>query len=231
MKKVEVLRVEQNYEMIRKNMKIDIAESKRKIELGRIMTDIAEKENMNVSLLPKDMQEAIHLYEKFGQNIEKRDIQWKGWQQKLRGYLNEKCDRKIFWVVGREGGEGKTFFQKNIQFEFGNERVSAIPLVENERNTFHVLKKHTSRKTDIFLFNIPKAQYMTSENYQILEQIKDGCAITGKFNSSLLKFKEKNIVIVFSTKFPNKSHLSKDRWRLFVISKDLEDIVEWSYKV
>ena len=53
---------------------------------------------------------------------------------------------------------------------------------------------------------------------------------TGKFDSSLLKFKEKNIVIVFSNKFPNKSHLSKDRWRIFVISKDLEDIVEEATK-
>ena len=61
------------------------------------------------------MQETIDFYEKFGQPMEKRDIQWKGWQQKLRCYLNEKCDRKIFWVVGREGGEGKTFFQRNIQ--------------------------------------------------------------------------------------------------------------------
>ena len=111
--------VEQNYELIRKNMKIDIAESKRKIELDRIMADIAEKDNMNISLLPKEKQEAIEFYEKFGRNIEKRDIQWKGWQQKLRGYLNEKCDRKIFWVVGREGGEGKTFFQKifNLNLE------------------------------------------------------------------------------------------------------------------
>ena len=52
-------------------------------------------------------------------NIEKRDIQWKGWQQKLRSYLNEKCERKIFWVVGRKGGEGKTFFQKifNLNLE------------------------------------------------------------------------------------------------------------------
>ena len=104
--------VEQNYEIIRKNMLIQYAESKRKIELGRIMTDIAVKENINTSLLPKDMQEAIEAYEKFGKNIEKRDIQWKGWQQKLRGYLNEKCDRKIFWVVGREGGEGKHFSKK-----------------------------------------------------------------------------------------------------------------------
>ena len=222
----EVMRVEQKYEMIAKSMEMAIAESKRKIELGRIMTDIAERRDMNTSLLPKDMQEAIEAYEKFGKNIEKRDIQWKGWQQKLRGYLNEKCDRKIFWVVGREGGEGKTFFQKNIQFEFGKERVSVIPLVENERNTFHVLKKYTSRITDTFLFNIPKGQYMLKENYQILEQIKDGLAITGKFDSSLLMFKEKNIVIVFSNKYPDKSHLSKDRWRIFEITKDLEDIVE-----
>ena len=222
----EVMRVEQKYEMIAKSMEMAIAESKRKIELGRIMADIAERRDMNTSLLPKDMQEAIEAYEKFGKNIEKRDIQWKGWQQKLRGYLNEKCDRKIFWVVGREGGEGKTFFQKNIQFEFGKERVSVIPLVENERNTFHVLKKYTSRITDTFLFNIPKGQYMLKENYQILEQIKDGLAITGKFDSSLLMFKEKNIVIVFSNKYPDKSHLSKDRWRIFEITKDLEDIVE-----
>ena len=97
--------------MIEKNLEIDIAESKRKIEWGRIMTDI-EKNSMNTSLFPKHIQEAIDLYKKFGQNMEKRDIQWKGWQQKLRGYLNEKCDRKIFWVVGKEAGEGKTFFQK-----------------------------------------------------------------------------------------------------------------------
>ena len=148
--------VKQNYEMIAKSMEMVIAESKWKIELGRIMADIAERRDMNTSLLPKDMQEAIEAYEKFGKNIEKRDIQWKGWQQKLRGYLNEKCDRKIFWIVGREGGEGKTFFQKNIQFEFGKERVSVIPLVENERNTSHVLKKHTSRKNRYIPFQYTK---------------------------------------------------------------------------
>ena len=88
--------------------------------------------------------------------MEKRDIQWKCWQQKLSGYLNEQCDRKRFWVVGREGGEGKTFFQKNIQFEFGSERVSVIPLVENERNTFHVLKSILQIILIYTVFNIPK---------------------------------------------------------------------------
>ena len=126
----------------------------------------------------------------------------------------------------KRGWREDIFSKKNIQFEFGKERVSAIPLVENERYTFHILKKYTSRIKDTFFFNIPKGQYMGNENYQILEQIKDGLAITGKFDSSLLMFKEKNIVIVFSNKYPDKSHLSKDRWRIFEITKDLEDIVE-----
>ena len=42
------------------------AESKRKIELGRIMADIAENDNVNISLLPKEKQEAIEFYEKYG---------------------------------------------------------------------------------------------------------------------------------------------------------------------
>ena len=116
---IEEMTYEQKYEMIRKDVHMENSESKRKIELGRIMADIVEKNNMNTSLLPKDKQEVIEFYEKFEKNMKKRDIQWKGWQQKLHGYLNEKCDRKIVWVVGRERGEGKKFFQKNIQFEFG----------------------------------------------------------------------------------------------------------------
>ena len=60
-------------------MEMEIAESKRKISLGRIRTEIAEKHDMNLSLWSKEKQEAIHFYEKFRQNMEKRDIQWHGW--------------------------------------------------------------------------------------------------------------------------------------------------------
>ena len=126
MKKVEekecekqILSDKQKYEMLKKDLKIDIAESKRKIEWGRMMTDIVEEENMNVALLPKEKQEAIDFYKKFGQNMEKRDIQWKGWQQKLHGYLNEKCDRKYFGLLDGKGVKGRHFskkiFKKNLE--------------------------------------------------------------------------------------------------------------------
>ena len=40
---------------------------------------------------------------------------------------------------------------------------------------------------------------MKDENYQILEQIKYGLAITGKFDSSLIMFKEKTLLLFFQT--------------------------------
>ena len=60
-------------EVLRVNMRNDIAESKRKIKLGRMMTDIAEEENMDISLLPKDKQEVIDFYEQFGQPMKKEE--------------------------------------------------------------------------------------------------------------------------------------------------------------
>ena len=87
-----------------------------------------------------------------------------------------------------------------------------------------------STQTDTFLFNIPKRQYLVIENYKILGNIKDGSAMAGKYNSKKLIFKKPNIVMVFSTKEPNMSHLSMDRWRIFKISNDLENLKEKAVK-
>ena len=53
----------------------------------------------------------------------------------------------------------------------------------NPRNTFHILRQHYTQQTDNFLFNLPRGQCMDSENYKILESIKDGSATAGKYNS------------------------------------------------
>ena len=79
-----------------------------------------------------------------------------------------------------------------------------MELTENARDTFHVIRKLCSTQTDTFLFNIPRKQYMPHKNYKILENIKDGRAVAGKFNSQKLLFKKPNIVVVFSNTEPNK---------------------------
>ena len=53
---------------------------------------------------------------------------------------------------------------------------------------------------------------MDVESYKVLESIKDGVGISGKYNSAELVFKTPNILIVFSNTEPNKSNLSIDQW-------------------
>merc|ERR1711954_452764 len=153
-----------------------------------------------------------------------KDIEWRGWQRDLRQYLNKPCDRRVIWIVGKRGNEGKSFFQSNIREGFGYSRVCSLELSENSRNTFRILGKIYSTNTDLFLFNLPRGEYLGTEQYKILESIKYGEAVEGKYNSQRLYFKKPNVLIVFSTKEPNKNTLSKDRWTILKISNDLAEL-------
>ena len=155
-----------------------------------------------------------------------KDIEWRGWQKDLRQYLDKPCDRKIIWIVGKEGNEGKSFFQANIRDEFGPSRVCKLPLSENSRNTFHIMGNICSNKTDIFLFNVARSEYLDTEQYKILEKIKDGEALDGKYMSRQLNFKQPNVLMVFSNSEPEKYKLSKDRWTILKISNDLTQLTD-----
>ena len=93
---------ETQYEMIKKHLQLDTSENIKKINLGRVIMDIVNEDKMTTSLLSKDDQEAINMFLKYGQSNVKRDIIWQGWQEDLRTYLNEKCDREIVWIVGKK---------------------------------------------------------------------------------------------------------------------------------
>ena len=56
--------------------------------------------------------------------------------------------------------------------------------------------------------------------YPVLEAIKDGKTINGKYQSEVLRFKTPNIVIVFSNDDPDVMQLSRDRWQIFNITED-----------
>ena len=158
--------------------------------------------------------------------MDMKDIKWRGWQMDLRQYLDKPCDRKIIWVVGKEGNEGKSFFQANIKEEFGYSRVCKLTLSENSRNTFHIIGKHCSKLTDIFLFNVGRGVRLDTEQYDILENIKDGEALDGKYMGRQLNFKQPNVLMVFSNSEPEKYKLSKDRWVILKISKDLTELTD-----
>ena len=53
--------------------------------------------------------------------------------------------------------------------------------------------------------------------YELLEEIKDGNAVSTKYDSKRLTFKTPNIVLVFSNEQPIITKISKDRWSIFNI--------------
>ena len=71
---------------------------------------------------------------------------------------------------------------------------------------------------DIFLFNDTRAS-IHPINYSILEILKDGSAVSVKYNSQIVNFKVPNIVIIFSNHMPDTSKLSEDRWQIYSVSK------------
>ena len=75
------------------------------------------------------------------------------------------------------------------------------------------------------MFNEPRAVTYEKCNYSILESIKDGTAVSSKYNNDVMRFKIPNIVVVFSNHMPNTRELSKDRWKIFrIVTTGLKDI-------
>ena len=100
-----------------------------------------------------------------------------------------------------------------------------MSLTENKRNTFRKLSRLYTRQPDIFLLNIPRCQKMDIGKYKILKSIKDGLVMTLRSNiCKKLVFKKPNVVMVFSTKAPDMSKLSKDSWLILKISDDHEKL-------
>ena len=90
-------------------------------------------------------------------------------------------------------------------------------MVKRSENIFHILTKESLICKDVFLFNLSKSFSIFDCPFEALEAIKDGHAISSKYNSSNLNFKTPNTVMVFSNKLPFTNALSSDRWQIFRI--------------
>ena len=166
--------------------------------------------------------EALEFFEKHGQEKEIEAVEWRPWQMDILEYVNNPTKRRIIWIVGKNGNEGKTFFQDKIEEQFGRHRVFQMELDESSRDILHIMKKCVDMQTDIFLFNITKSVYINDVNYKILEKIKDGKATSIKYHAKKMRFKTPNVILVFSNMYPNTGEFSEDRWLIFKINAKME---------
>ena len=65
---------------LKNNIKGEVNEYKRKLEYGREIKKILHKLNAPTACLPKDMMEALELFENHGQVKEIEAVEWRPWQ-------------------------------------------------------------------------------------------------------------------------------------------------------
>ena len=188
-----------------------------KIELGRNISVIIAKGVVQEESLDKQHQEALQLYRKRMPRFDVSTSVLRPWQQQALELVETLTDRKIIWIYGKNGNEGKSWFQSYIQGRYGFNRVVKLDLRIRHENLCNVLKKQSLSSLDIFLFNDARCVAAEDNLYRILENIKDGQATASKYNNDNIYFKTPNTVIIFSNRLPDTTRLSKDRWNILEI--------------
>ena len=133
-----------------------------------------------------------------------------------RRFIQQPTHREVIWIVGQQGGEGKTFLQNYIKYYYSDRRVIATDIATSTKDIAYFLSKFPLECEDIFLFNHPCSTAETVA-YDMLEGIKDGHQVSAKYDTRRLFFKTPNTVIVFSNEFPKTEALKKDRWSIYEI--------------
>ena len=194
----------------------------RKLELGRELKRIITENKYMKASLRAEHAEALEVFEKHGQVKDVKPVEWRPWQKGVLEYINNPTPRRIIWVVGGKGDEGKSFFQGQIRDQYGRHRVCKMSLTAKSSDLLHNMRERVDIPTYIFMFNIQKGVHMENIDYTLLENIKDGEAVSSKYCNTVMTFTTPNVIIVFSNEYPNTRTLNGDRWLIFKINARME---------
>lgn len=138
------------------------------------------------------------------------DAQLKSWQKKIVNIIEQPpCDRKIHWFWEPEGGIGKSVFCKYLCVK--HKAIILSGSAKDMKCGIMLLHEKTNEWPEIILIDIPRTQDMEYISYQGLEEIKNGCFYSPKYEGGMAIFNCPHMII-FSNDTPVRNNLSKDRW-------------------
>jgi len=198
------------------NLKEDQANYERLAKTGKLVKEHVDREDINPKSLRKEYIMALDVHHA---EVRAESPSLNAWQEKLLG-LMKPSERNILWIRGCKGNEGKSWFQNYLEEFYGKRSVFRCTVVRKAESLLHALSKRNLSFLNVFIFNIPRSFDTEHVPYSFLEDIKDGKAISSKYDSKELKIVTPNIVIVFSNDAPYTEKLSFDRWMRYDISDD-----------
>lgn len=126
-------------------------------------------------------------------------------------------DRSIYWFKDDNGNTGKTSFCKLLCARYGG-----IMLGGKSADMKHgiVEYKNTNGDTpELILINLPRSFNNDYLSYTGIEEVKDMCFYSGKYEGGMIIGNSPNIFI-FSNEIPKTNQLSLDRWNIYDIDED-----------
>ena len=126
---------------VRKEMKEENQQYIEKIELGRIVAAVIHEEHICEQALCKEKQEALLLFRRQQPLFDISNTDLRPWQQDAMKYFESPTERQVIRISGRQGNEGKSWFQNYVQTFFGYHRVCRFDLRIKHANVCNVLKK------------------------------------------------------------------------------------------
>jgi hypothetical protein len=134
---------------------------------------------------------------------------WRPWQAEEFEAIELQDDRKIRYIVDYVGGAGKSVFAKRMI---------------TERKAFYC---NGGKKADIIhayegqeyvVFDLSRSIDQQFWPYQVMEEMKNGLAFSGKYNSTTKRFKPAKIVVL-TNEDPDLTKHSADRWSFRYLSE------------
>lgn len=146
------------------------------------------------------------------------DVVWRGWQSDVLNLLSQPADkRKIYWYWEATGNIGKSYLSKYIGMKY-----DAIIATGKKNDIFNQIKTYIDVKKKgpkIILIDVPR-DTLDYINYGAIEEIKNGCIYSGKYEGGVCYFQIPTIVC-FANEEPNRLKMSSDR---FVITEIVSSV-------
>ena len=117
-------------------------------------------EGIEQNSLSKHYAYALYLYNKMRPIIDVKSAELRLWQQQYLVLVDVPSARKIIWIKGICGNEGKSWLQSYVQSMYGFARTVNLDFMIKANDIYLTLSKRPLTKTDIFMFNEGRSRRM-----------------------------------------------------------------------
>lgn len=132
----------------------------------------------------------------------------------------EPADRLVHWWADFTGGAGKTEFAKWLVTNYNG--IGYVNACGSARDFTTYLEGEidpaSGRNLDLILFDFTRANEDRGI-YDCIELVSNGIFNSLKFRGRLVILPTKVRVVVFANFLPNRSRMSVDRWRIYLVQK------------